>query len=91
MHRYQFNKMMAWESFLQICLGSITGIVVGTVLVITQFIYFQKTTAIIPEFPFANIGISLLLIVGVISIVLLVLFKTMNKFNVIETIKNENI
>ena len=91
----EFNKMIVYESMIYSLKSLIIGIVIslGISYLIYKTIYDQlsKTDKVFYQLPYQGIIISILVVFVIILVTMRYSIKKIDEYNIIETIRNENI
>ncbi len=90
MTKHEFNRMVALESLFYGSKAGIVGILLGTGLSYVIYKYMDGTV-IRYNIPFVAIGISLLAVCVLLFSIIKYSLKQMDKKNIIETLRNENV
>ena len=91
MTKKEFNRMIRLESIFYGLKSLIIGIPIGIILSYGMYIIFRNNMEMEYVLPYKSIVISIVFVVIIIGIIMKYSMSKINKQNVIETIRNDNI
>lgn len=91
MTKKEFNKMINLEGIFIEIKSLFYGIIIGLIISYVIYYYFDKAEEVTYIFPLKEIIILIIVVVILISSIMRSSIKKINKQNIIETIRNENI
>ena len=91
MTKKEFNRMIRLESIFYGLKSLIIGIPIGIILSYGMYTIFRNNMEMEYVLPYKSIVISIVFVVIIIGIIMKYSMSKINKQNVIETIRNDNI
>ena len=91
MTKKEFNRMIRLESIFYGVKSLIIGIPIGILLSYGMYKVFRNSMEMVYTLPVKSIGISIIFVAIVIGIIMKYSMSKINKQNIIETIRNDNI
>lgn len=91
MTKKEFNRMIRLESMFYGFKSLIIGIPIGIILSFEIYKMFDNSTGMVYELPIKAIFLSIIFVIIIVSIIMKYSMSKINKHNIIETIRNDNI
>ena len=91
MTKKEFNRMIRLESIFYGVKSLIIGIPIGLVLSYGMYNVFRNSMEIEYVLPYKSIAVAVIFVAVVIGIIMRYSMSKINKQNIIETIRNDNI
>ena len=91
MTKKEFNRMIRLESIFYGLKSLIIGIPIGTILSYGMYTVFRNNMEMEYVLPYKSIVMSIVFVAVIIGIIMKYSMSKINKQNVIETIRNDNI